>query len=57
MPDDRPPSLAWHMWKRFLLAGLIVIVLTAAATTTFVVETVGQVAKNLAQGPPIKCTV
>jgi polyisoprenyl-teichoic acid--peptidoglycan teichoic acid transferase len=52
MPDDRPPSLAWHMWKRFLLAGLTVIVLTAVATTTFVVETVGQVAKNLASGSP-----
>jgi LCP family protein required for cell wall assembly len=52
MTDDRPPSLAWHMWKRFLLAALTVIVLTAAATTTFVVETVGQVAKNLASGAP-----
>ena len=34
MPDERPPRLAWRMWKRFLLAGVLIIVLSAAATAT-----------------------
>jgi LCP family protein required for cell wall assembly len=32
--DDRPPRLAWGMWKRFGLAAFVVIVLTAGATAT-----------------------
>ncbi len=34
MPDERPPRLGWRMWKRFLLAGVMIIVLSAAATAT-----------------------
>ena len=34
MPDERPPRLGWRMWKRFLLAGVSIIVLSAAATAT-----------------------
>ena len=32
--DEKPPSLAWAMWKRFLVAGLLIVVLTATATAT-----------------------
>jgi polyisoprenyl-teichoic acid--peptidoglycan teichoic acid transferase len=31
---QRPPRLAWGMWKRFLLAGLIVAALSAITTAT-----------------------
>ena len=34
MSDDRPPRLAWDMWKRFLLAGFVIVVLSGAATAT-----------------------
>lgn len=34
MNDQRPPSLAWGMWKRFLLAGLLITVLAAVTTAT-----------------------
>ncbi len=34
MNDERPPSLWWGMWKRFLLAGVLIIVLSGAATAT-----------------------
>ena len=34
MPDERPPRLSWGMWKRFLLAAVTIIVLSAAATAT-----------------------
>jgi len=34
MNDPEIPRLAWGMWKRFALAGAIVVVLSAAATAT-----------------------
>jgi LCP family protein required for cell wall assembly len=34
MNDERPPSLWWGMWKRFLLAGVLIVVLSGAATAT-----------------------
>jgi polyisoprenyl-teichoic acid--peptidoglycan teichoic acid transferase len=34
MHDERPPSLWWSMWKRFLLAGVLIVALSAAATAT-----------------------
>ncbi len=34
MNDERPPSLWWGMWKRFLIAGVLIIALSAGATAT-----------------------
>jgi LCP family protein required for cell wall assembly len=34
MNDERPPSLWWGMWKRFLLAGVLIAALSGAATAT-----------------------
>jgi polyisoprenyl-teichoic acid--peptidoglycan teichoic acid transferase len=34
MNDERPPSLWWGMWKRFALAGVLIVVLSGAATAT-----------------------
>jgi LCP family protein required for cell wall assembly len=34
MDDERPPSLWWGMWKRFLIAGVLIIALSGAATAT-----------------------
>ncbi len=34
MPDERPPRLGWRMGKRFLLAAVVIVVLSAAATAT-----------------------
>jgi LCP family protein required for cell wall assembly len=33
-PDDRPPRLAWGMYKRFLLAALVVVLSSAATVAT-----------------------
>jgi LCP family protein required for cell wall assembly len=32
--DQGPPRLAWHMWKRFLLAGLAIAFMAAVTTAT-----------------------
>lgn len=34
MMDERPPRLAWAMWKRFLLGAAVVVALSASATAT-----------------------
>jgi LCP family protein required for cell wall assembly len=34
MNDERPPSLWWGMWKRFLLAAVLIVGLSGAATAT-----------------------
>jgi LCP family protein required for cell wall assembly len=34
MNDERPPSLWWGMWKRFLLAAVLIVALSGAATAT-----------------------
>jgi LCP family protein required for cell wall assembly len=50
MADDRPPRLWWGMWKRFLIGGALIVLLSAATTATVGLETVRSVADNLAQG-------
>jgi len=47
MSEQRPPSLAWGMWKRFLLGAGAVITLTAAATATAALLQVKQRSQNL----------
>jgi polyisoprenyl-teichoic acid--peptidoglycan teichoic acid transferase len=34
MHDEHPTSLSWAMWKRFLLAGVSIVALSAGATAT-----------------------
>jgi LCP family protein required for cell wall assembly len=47
MRDERPPSLWWSMWKRFLLAGVLIVALSAAATTTVALNTVTGIAEEV----------
>jgi LCP family protein required for cell wall assembly len=44
MDDERPPSLWWGMWKRFLLAGVLIAALSGAATATVALNTVSSFA-------------
>src|ERR1700728_1396997 len=44
MDDERPPSLWLGMWKRFLIGGVLIVLLSAGATAT--------VALNTASGRP-----
>ncbi len=32
--DDRPPALWWGMWKRFLIGGVLIVLLSGGATAT-----------------------
>ncbi len=47
MNDERPPSLWWGMWKRFLLAGLLIAALSGAATATVALNTVSSIADEV----------
>jgi polyisoprenyl-teichoic acid--peptidoglycan teichoic acid transferase len=47
MPDERPPSLWWGMWKRFLIGGVLITVLSGAATATVALNTVGGIASEV----------
>ena len=47
MPDERPPSLWWGMWKRFLVAGVLITALSGAATATIALNTVGGIASKV----------
>lgn len=47
MHDERPPSLWWGMWKRFLLAGVLIAALSGAATATVALNTVSSIAHEV----------
>jgi LCP family protein required for cell wall assembly len=47
MDDERPPSLWWGMWKRFLLAGVLIAALSGAATATVALNTVSTLAHEV----------
>jgi LCP family protein required for cell wall assembly len=47
MDDERPPSLWWGMWKRFLLAGVLIAVLSGAATATVALNEVSSIAHEV----------
>jgi polyisoprenyl-teichoic acid--peptidoglycan teichoic acid transferase len=47
MDDERPPSLWWGMWKRFLLAGVLIAGLSGAATATVALNTVSSLAHEV----------
>ncbi len=51
MDDQRPPSLSAGMWKRFLIGGLLIALLSGGATATVALNTASGVAENLFQHP------
>jgi polyisoprenyl-teichoic acid--peptidoglycan teichoic acid transferase len=47
MDDERPPSLSWGMWKRFLCAAALIMALSGAATATVALNTVSGIAAEV----------
>jgi polyisoprenyl-teichoic acid--peptidoglycan teichoic acid transferase len=47
MNDERPPSLWWGMWKRFLIAGVVIVALSGAATATVALNEVSSIAHQV----------
>jgi polyisoprenyl-teichoic acid--peptidoglycan teichoic acid transferase len=47
MNDERPPRLWWSMWKRFLLATVLIVALSAGATATVALNTVSGIAEEV----------
>ncbi len=47
MPDERPPSLGLGMWKRFLIAGVLITALSGAATATVALNTIGGIGSKV----------
>lgn len=45
--DERPPRLAWGMWKRFLIAIVAIVLLSGAATATFALNTLSTIASDV----------
>lgn len=45
--DERPPRLAWGMWKRFSIAIVAIIALSGAATATFALNTLSTIASDV----------
>jgi LCP family protein required for cell wall assembly len=45
--DERPPALWWGMWKRFTIAGVLVVALSAAATATIVLNEASNLADKV----------
>src|SRR5436189_473370 len=47
MVDERPPALWWAMWKRFLIAGVLIVALSGAASATIALNTVSGIANEV----------
>jgi polyisoprenyl-teichoic acid--peptidoglycan teichoic acid transferase len=47
MDDERPPLLWWSMWKRFLIAAVLIVALSAGATATVTLNTVSSLAAEV----------
>lgn len=45
--NERAPSLAWGMWKRFLIAAILIAGLAGGATATIALNTVGGIIHKL----------
>lgn len=50
MNEEKPPHLARSMWKRFVLAGMLIVVLAGATTATGVLLQVNDLTKAIRQG-------
>jgi polyisoprenyl-teichoic acid--peptidoglycan teichoic acid transferase len=47
LDDERPPSLARGMWVRFALAGVLILLLSGAATATFALTKLNHIAEEV----------
>jgi polyisoprenyl-teichoic acid--peptidoglycan teichoic acid transferase len=47
LTDERPPKLWWSMWKRFLIAGVLIVALSAAATATVAENTLTSITQHI----------
>ncbi len=47
MDDDRPPSLARGMWVRFAIAGVLILLLSGAATATVALTKLNHIAEEV----------
>jgi len=47
MEDERPPSLSWGMWKRFLLAALLIATLSGVAAATVLLNELSSLAHDV----------
>jgi LCP family protein required for cell wall assembly len=47
MNDEQPPSVWWGVWKRFLLAAVLIVALSAGATATVALNTVSGIAEEV----------
>ncbi|HTD58422.1 MAG TPA: LCP family protein [Solirubrobacteraceae bacterium] len=47
LDDERPPSLARGMWKRFAIAGTLIVLLSGAATATFALTKLNHIAAEV----------
>jgi len=47
MDDERPPSLWVGMWKRFLIGGVLIVLLSAGATATVALNTASGLAHDI----------
>ena len=47
LDHERPPSLWWSMWKRFLIAGVLIVVLSGAATAAVTLNTATGIAHDI----------
>jgi LCP family protein required for cell wall assembly len=47
MDDERPPSLSWGMWRRFLIAAVLIASLSGAATATLALNKLTSIADEV----------
>jgi LCP family protein required for cell wall assembly len=47
LDDERPPSLGRRMWLRFVLAGVLILLLSGAATATFALTKLNHIANEV----------
>lgn len=47
MRDELPPAQRWGMWKRFLLAGVLIAVMSGAATATLALNKITTLAEEV----------
>ncbi|MCW3019878.1 MAG: LytR family transcriptional regulator [Solirubrobacterales bacterium] len=50
MNDERPPLLWWGMWKRFAIAGVLIVALSGAATATVALNKITTLAGEVFPG-------
>ncbi|MHB8242260.1 MAG: LCP family protein [Solirubrobacteraceae bacterium] len=47
LDDERPPSLWWGMWKRFLIGGLLIVLVSGGATAAITLNTATGIAHDI----------